>query len=46
MPLQRHMPKRGFYNPFSKEIIAISISQLNRFENGDVVTQKHCLLRG
>jgi large subunit ribosomal protein L15 len=38
MPLQRRMPKRGFYNPFSKEIIAINISQLNRFEDGDVIT--------
>ncbi len=43
MPLQRRMPKRGFYNPFSKEIIAINISQLNRFENGDVVTPETLL---
>lgn len=43
MPLQRRMPKRGFYNPFSKEIIAINISQLNRFEDGDVVTPETLL---
>ncbi|MDD2553136.1 MAG: 50S ribosomal protein L15 [Desulfotomaculaceae bacterium] len=43
MPLQRRMPKRGFYNPFSKEIIAINISQLNRFKNGDVVTPETLL---
>ena len=43
MPLQRRMPKRGFYNPFSKKIIAINISQLNRFVDGDVVTPETLL---
>ncbi|MDD4237557.1 MAG: 50S ribosomal protein L15 [Desulfotomaculaceae bacterium] len=38
MPLQRRMPKRGFYNPFSKEIIAINVEQLNCFEEGTTVT--------
>ena len=38
MPLQRRLPKRGFYNRFSKEIIAINVSDLNRFENGSTVT--------
>ena len=39
MPLQRRMPKRGFSNaPFKKEIIAVNLSQLNRFEDGTEVT--------
>ena len=38
MPLQRRLPKRGFYNRFSKNIIAINVSDLNRFENGTTVT--------
>ncbi|MCL2766198.1 MAG: 50S ribosomal protein L15 [Peptococcaceae bacterium] len=38
MPLQRRLPKRGFFNKFSKEIIAINVSDLNRFENGSTVT--------
>lgn len=38
MPLQRRLPKRGFTNIFRKEIIAINVEDLNRFENGTVVT--------
>jgi len=39
MPLQRRMPKRGFTNaPFKKEIIAVNLEKLNRFENGVEVT--------
>jgi len=38
MPLQRRLPKRGFTNIFRKEIIAINVDDLNRFENGTVVT--------
>lgn len=38
MPLQRRLPKRGFTNIFRKEIIAINVDDLNRFENGAVVT--------
>lgn len=43
MPLQRRMPKRGFYNQFAKEIIAINVDQLNRFENGTTVTPETLL---
>jgi len=43
MPLQRRMPKRGFFNKFSKEIIAVNVAELNRFENGDVVTPETLL---
>lgn len=39
MPLQRRLPKRGFTNaPFRKEIVAINLDALNRFDNGTVVT--------
>ncbi len=34
MPLQRRIPKRGFNNIFRKNIVAINLSSLNRFEDG------------
>jgi len=37
MPLYRRLPKRGFYNPFSKEYAEVNVSELNRFEEGTVV---------
>jgi large subunit ribosomal protein L15 len=43
MPLQRRMPKRGFYNRFGKEIIAVNVEQLNRFEDGATVTPETLL---
>ncbi|WP_343208539.1 50S ribosomal protein L15 [Anaerolentibacter hominis] len=38
MPLYRRIPKRGFTNRNSKEIISINVDVLNRFEDGAVVT--------
>ena len=39
MPLYRRLPKRGFKNRNTKEIIAINVSELEkRFENGETVT--------
>lgn len=38
MPLYRRLPKRGFSCRNSKEIIAINISHLDRFNDGDEVT--------
>ena len=38
MPLYRRLPKRGFLNRNTKEIIAINVSALEVFENGSVVT--------
>ncbi|RPF42786.1 LSU ribosomal protein L15P [Thermodesulfitimonas autotrophica] len=38
MPLARRMPKRGFTNIFKKEYVIINLGQLNRFEDGAVVT--------
>jgi large subunit ribosomal protein L15 len=38
MPLYRRIPKRGFTNRNTKEIVAINVDVLNRFEDGAVVT--------
>jgi len=38
MPLYRRLPKRGFKNRNTKEIIAINLSALNKFEDGAEVT--------
>ena len=37
MPLFRRLPKRGFKCRNSKNIVAINVSDLNRFENGATV---------
>ena len=38
MPLYRRLPKRGFTNRNTKEIIGINVDALNRFDDGAVVT--------
>ncbi|MBR5930496.1 MAG: 50S ribosomal protein L15 [Lachnospiraceae bacterium] len=38
MPLFRRLPKRGFTNINSKEIVGINVSALDRFEDGAEVT--------
>ncbi len=39
MPLYRRIPKRGFHNRNSKDIVAINLSDLDsRFNDGDEVT--------
>ena len=38
MPLYRRLPKRGFKNRNSKEIVGINVDALNRYEDGAVVT--------
>ena len=37
MPLYRRLPKRGFKNRNTKEIVAINVSALERFEDGATV---------
>lgn len=37
-PLFRRMPKRGFNNISRKEIVALNVRDLERFDDGDVVT--------
>ena len=38
MPLYRRLPKRGFTNRNTKDIVAINISELERFRSGSTVT--------
>ena len=38
MPLARRIPKRGFHNRNTKEIVGINVSALEGFENGAVVS--------
>ncbi|MCR5153677.1 MAG: 50S ribosomal protein L15 [Lachnospiraceae bacterium] len=38
MPLYRRLPKRGFKNINTKEIVAINLDMLNKFEDGSEVT--------
>ena len=38
MPLYRRLPKRGFTNRNTKEIVAINLGMLEQFEDGTVVT--------
>ncbi len=46
MPLYRRLPKRGFKNRNTKEIIAVNVSMLNRFEDGAEVTIESMLENG
>lgn len=45
MPLFRRMPKRGFNNMNRKEYAEVSLSDLNVFNDGDVVDDKVILER-
>lgn len=38
MPLTRRLPKRGFFNPFSKIYTEINVSKLDIFDEDTVVT--------
>ena len=46
MPLYRRIPKRGFTNINSKEIVAINVDKLEKFADGDVVTVEALLETG
>ena len=46
MPLFRKLPKRGFKNRNSKDIVAINVSVLDRFEDGDTVDVSALLEKG
>ena len=46
MPLCRRIPKRGFHNRNSKEIVGINVDVLNRFEDGAVVTVESLIEMG
>jgi len=49
-PIQRRLPKVGFFNPFSKTIATVNLSDLARFEKGSTVDvdalRKARLVRG
>ena len=44
--LYRRIPKRGFTNRNSKDIVAINLSALEVFENGETVTVETLLEKG
>ena len=46
MPLYRRLPKRGFTNINSKEIVGINVSALERFGNDSVVSVETLLETG
>ena len=46
MPLYRRLPKRGFTNRNTKDIVAINLDVLNRFEDGAVVTVESLIETG
>ncbi|NBH82660.1 50S ribosomal protein L15 [bacterium C-53] len=46
MPLYRRIPKRGFKNRNSKEIIAINLSELEKFDDGATVSVEMLLAEG
>ena len=46
MPLYRRIPKRGFLNRNTKDIVAINVSALEKFENGAVVNVESLLDNG
>ncbi len=46
MPLYRRIPKRGFKNRNSKEIISINVDALERFDNGATVDVEALLNAG
>ncbi len=43
MPLYRRLPKRGFTNIFAKQWVVFNVAQLNRFEDGSVVSPETLL---
>ena len=38
MPLYRRLPKRGFNNVFAKQYVEVNVADLNKFEDGAVIT--------
>ena len=45
MPLYRRIPKRGFTNRNSKDIVSINVSALEAFDDGAVVTIEDLLAK-
>lgn len=46
MPVQRRLPKRGFKNPFRKDLNAVNVSKLESFEDNSVVDLSALMEKG
>ncbi|MDD3655327.1 MAG: 50S ribosomal protein L15 [Atribacterota bacterium] len=46
MPLSRRVPKRGFRNVFAKKYAIINTEQLNKFNDGEIITPERLILDG
>ena len=46
MPMARRLPKRGFRNPFRREIITINLAQLNAFPENSIVDAEALIAKG
>jgi len=46
MPLQRRLPKRGFFSPFRVEMAVVNLGQLEEFPEGSEVTPESLAERG
>lgn len=46
MPLTRRLPKRGFRNPFRRQVSIVNLEQLKRFPEGAVVSNDDLVRSG
>jgi large subunit ribosomal protein L15 len=46
MPLHRRIPKRGFHNPFDRDVSVVNVASLNVFAAGETITPETLLARG
>jgi large subunit ribosomal protein L15 len=46
MPLQRRLPKRGFHNPFRRELSVVNLEQLETFPAGSEISPESLAERG
>ncbi len=46
MPLHRRIPKRGFHNPFHRDLAVVNVESLNAFAAGETVTPESLRARG
>lgn len=46
MPLYRRLPKRGFFNKFSKSYVVLNVRDLELFEDGTLVSPEFLLETG
>ncbi|HAJ26990.1 MAG TPA: 50S ribosomal protein L15 [Syntrophus sp. (in: bacteria)] len=46
MPMARRLPKRGFRNPFRKEMITVNLVQLNAFPENSLIDAEALIQQG